>query len=56
MSSNKEINDHMQLVKNLLSFKSEIIGELSKHNLGMNTADVLEKLNLCLFDNYPKKK
>lgn len=56
MTDVKEIVDYPQLIKNVLALKSEVIAELSRHNLGMNTSDVLEKLNQCLFESYPKKK
>ena len=48
--------EHEQMIKNLLSLKAELISQMSNHNLGVGTQDMLEKLNLCLTSTHPPKK
>lgn len=50
----KDFVEYEQLLKNLLQFKGELIGQMNNHVLGQNTQDMLEKLNACLYTKFQK--
>ena len=51
MEKHPDFVDYEQLLKNLLKFKAELIGQLNNHVLGQNTQEMLARLNECIYKN-----